>query len=74
MTPTDTDAGFNLDGNPDSPAGHAANLSDADPGENGHEEMMQAFGITRGSEKGSLVFNSSAIERLHRVLTQPSTP
>lgn len=71
LTVPEDDRGFNLDGNPDNPTGHAAGTSESEAGE-GAEEILRVMGITNGTEKGSYVFDSSAIERLHKMLTEPA--
>ena len=65
------DRSFNLDGNQDGPTGEASGTSDSDAGE-GAEQILRVMGITNGTEQGSYIFDSSAIERLHKMLTEPS--
>lgn len=61
------DGGYvtNLDGNDGSVASEATD----NPGDDPQDFMMEALGITRGSDPGSLVFNQNAVKSLYRAMS-----
>ena len=67
--PGDASGGYMADGGEVSE--ESITHEDTESATSDDDEMMSAIGITRGTEPGSLVFNTQAIKMMHHVITRP---